>query len=146
MAAQSARSRWSYGKIVDCEQSKSTAAKSSIYRSLLFNRPYLRCPPSLHALKDWWDKNNVTWHFRKRVIKLPTRLMSRSSLFILSKQDDDFWSCKSKVSISLTSLLRVVRMSTVVSASIKVAMITSNQNFSLSSSLGENFFIFFCLE
>ena len=25
------------------------------------NRPYSRYPPSLHTLKDWWDKGNVTW-------------------------------------------------------------------------------------
>ena len=25
------------------------------------NRSYSRCPPSLHALKEWWDKSDVTW-------------------------------------------------------------------------------------
>ena len=27
----------------------------------LNNRPYSRYPPSLRALKDWWNKSNVTW-------------------------------------------------------------------------------------
>ena len=29
-----------------------------------YNRPYSRYPPSSHALKDSWDKSNVTWFLR----------------------------------------------------------------------------------
>ena len=28
------------------------------------DRPYSRYPPSLYALKDWWNKSNVTWNSR----------------------------------------------------------------------------------
>ena len=33
----------------------------------LFNRPYSRYPPSLPALKDWWEKINVTWFLSKKI-------------------------------------------------------------------------------
>ena len=30
-------------------------------------RPYSRYAPSLHTLKDWWDKSNVTWFLRGQI-------------------------------------------------------------------------------
>ena len=47
------------------------------------NRPYLRYPPSLHALWDWWDISNVTLYLRAQTSdKICHYEKSRSSLFI----------------------------------------------------------------
>ena len=49
--------------------------------------PYLRYPPPLHALLDWWDIRNVTCCFRGQTSdKICQCKKSRSNLFILSKR------------------------------------------------------------
>ena len=52
------------------------------------NRPYSRYPPSLHTLKDWWDKGNVTWFLGEGGTnnKICRYKKSRSSLFILDNR------------------------------------------------------------
>ena len=51
------------------------------------NRPYSRCPPSLHALRDWWDKSNVTWFLRGQTSEKNCQWKkSRLSLFILDNR------------------------------------------------------------
>ena len=51
------------------------------------NRSYSRYSPSLHALKDWWDKNNVTWFLRRQTNnKICQCKKSRSSLFNLANR------------------------------------------------------------
>ena len=51
------------------------------------NRPCWRCPPSLHALKDWWDKSDVTWFLRGQTIdKFFQYKKLQSSLFILNNR------------------------------------------------------------
>ena len=55
------------------------------------NRPSSRCPlpPSLQAVKVWWDKSDVTWLLRGQTSdKLFQYKKPRSSLFIL---DDRKW-------------------------------------------------------
>ena len=47
------------------------------------NRPYSLYPPSFHALKDWWDKSDVTWFLRGQTGDKISRSSCRSSLFIL---------------------------------------------------------------
>ena len=46
------------------------------------NRPYSRCPPSLHALRDWWHKSNVMGFLRGQTSNCQWK-KSRLSLFIL---------------------------------------------------------------
>ena len=31
--------------------------RESVSKIIFFNKPYSRYPPSLHALRDWWDKS-----------------------------------------------------------------------------------------
>ena len=51
------------------------------------NRSYSRYSPSLHALKDWWDKNNVTWFLRRQTSDTICQCKkSPSSLFILANR------------------------------------------------------------
>ena len=51
------------------------------------DRPTSRYPPSLHALKDWWDKSGITWFLRGQTSdKLCQCKKSRSSLFILNNR------------------------------------------------------------
>ena len=54
----------------------------------LSNRPYSRCPPSLHALKDWWDKSDVTWFSGDKQVTNSSNQCkeSQSSLFILDNR------------------------------------------------------------
>ena len=50
-------------------------------------RPYSRYPPSIHALKDWWDKSNVTWFLRGlKSEKIWQFKKLQSSLFILGNR------------------------------------------------------------
>ena len=51
---------------------------------------YSRYPPSLHVLNDWWEKSNVTWFLRGQTNDKNCQCKkSWSSLFMLSKHDDD---------------------------------------------------------
>ena len=44
--------------------------------------PYSRYPPFLHALKDQWNKSNVTWFLKRQISdKICQYKKSRSSLF-----------------------------------------------------------------
>ena len=46
--------------------------------------PYSRYPPFLHALKDQWNKSNVTWFLKGQTSdKICQNKQSRSSLFIV---------------------------------------------------------------
>ena len=52
-----------------------------------FNRSYSRYPPSLHALKDWWDKSDVTCFLKGQTAdKICQCKKSPSSLFILNNR------------------------------------------------------------
>ena len=51
------------------------------------NRPHSWHPPSLHTLKDWWDKSNVTWFLRGQTSKKNCQCKkSWLSLFILDNR------------------------------------------------------------
>ena len=51
------------------------------------NRPTSGYPPSLHALKDWWDKSGITWFLRGQTSDKTCQCKkSRSSLFILNNR------------------------------------------------------------
>ena len=39
-----------------------------IFMSPKFVKTKFHVPPSLHALKDWWDKSNVRWFLREQTI------------------------------------------------------------------------------
>ena len=55
------------------------------------SRPYSQYAPSLYALKDWWDKRDVTWFLRcKHVKKLSIRVIAVQFVYSLSKRDEDF--------------------------------------------------------
>ena len=74
------------GKRSSQEKKGRRGGKTLIYSSFL-NRLYSRCPPSLHALKDWWDKSNVTWFFRGQTSENNCQWKkSRLSLFILDNR------------------------------------------------------------
>ena len=51
------------------------------------SRPYSQHLPSLLALKDWWDKSNVTWFLRGQTsYKICQYKKSQSNLFILDNR------------------------------------------------------------
>ena len=60
------------------------------------SRPYLQYPPSLHALKDWWDKYDITWFLRggaggEQVIKsAKNRKRGRVCLFQTTENEQLF--------------------------------------------------------
>ena len=37
-----------------------TTVPQIVWQPCAFSRPYLRCPPSLHTIKDCWDKSDVS--------------------------------------------------------------------------------------
>ena len=92
-------------------------------------RPYSQYPPSLYALKDWWDKRNVTWFLRrKHVKKLSIRVIAVEFVYSI-KTRRRFYShanCSYRLVLArFTSLLFAMRTSTIATAYIKVTMITS---------------------
>ena len=60
----------------------SAPVSSSVFK--MANRPYSRHPPSLQALKDWWESSDVTWFLRGQTkheicqCKKPFRLQNPS--------------------------------------------------------------------
>ena len=48
-------------------------------------RPYSRYPPSLHALKDWRGKSNVTWFLRGQ---------TSDKIFQCTKTEGEFVNCR----------------------------------------------------
>ena len=53
---------------------------------------------SLHALKDWWDKSNVRWFLREQTSdKVCQYKKSRSSLFILAKENEELSILKTRM-------------------------------------------------
>ena len=74
------------GKRSSQEKKGRRGGKTLIYSSFL-NRPFSRCPPSLHALKDSWDKSNVTWFFKGQTSENNCQWKkSRLNLFILDNR------------------------------------------------------------
>ena len=82
-----------------------------------------RYPPSLHALKDWWDKRDVTWFLRGQTSdKICQCKKSRWILFILDNRKwrtfylkgdvIEFW-----VKVIIVSLLDAVAMRDIFTAS-----------------------------
>ena len=87
-------------------------------------RPYSQYPPSLHVLKDWWDKRNVTWFLRrKHVKKLSIRVIAVEFVYSI-KTRRRFHSCAKctywLVLATFTSLLFAMRTSTIATSYIKV--------------------------
>ena len=61
--------------------------RHSVIPRIQDNRPYSQHLPSLLALKDWWDKSNVTWFLRGQTsYKIWQYKKSQSSLFILDNR------------------------------------------------------------
>ena len=57
--------------------------------SLVRNRPYSRYTPSLHALKDWWDNNNVTWFFKGKTSDKATNARDRGRVCLVYTPDNE---------------------------------------------------------
>ena len=57
--------------------------------SLVRNRPYSRYTPSLHALKDWWDNNNVTWFLKGKTSDKATNARDRGRVCFFYISDNE---------------------------------------------------------
>ena len=65
------------------------------------NKPYSWYPPSLHALKDLWDKSSVTWFLRGQTnAKIWQCKKLRSNLFTLDNRKWKTFHLKDKIIIA----------------------------------------------
>ena len=46
-------------------------------------RPYSRYPPSLHLLKDWWDRSDVMWFLRGQTSDKSANTRNRSHVYFI---------------------------------------------------------------
>ena len=86
-------------------------------------RPYSQYPPSLYALKDRWDKRNVTWFLRgKHVKKLSIRVIAVEFVHSIKTRRRFHSHAKRtyRVLARFTSLLFAMRTFTIATAYIKV--------------------------
>ena len=85
-------------------------------------RPYSQYPPSLYALKDWWDKRNVTWFVRgKHVKKFSVRVIAVEFVYSIKtrRRFHSHAKCTYRVLARFTSLLFAMTF-TIATAYIKV--------------------------
>ena len=62
-----ALSRGEVSHVLDICRLVQLVSSNACYFYCLFNRPYSPYPPPLPALKDWWEKINVTWFRSKKI-------------------------------------------------------------------------------
>ena len=87
-------------------------------------RPYSQYPLSLYALKDWWNKRNVTWFLRgKHVKKLSIRVIAVEFVYSIKtrRRFHSYAKCTYRGLARFTSLLFAMRTFTIATAYIKVA-------------------------
>ena len=80
-----ALSRGEVSHVLDICRLVQLVSSNACYFYCLFNRPYWRYPPSLPALKDWWEKINVTWFLSK---KLPIEEIAVEFVYSINRQQE----------------------------------------------------------